>query len=705
MRTVKRQLFLGLLGNFCICLAFFNTTLGQAAIPRAKSGLIDLRQSDLKKAPIPLDGEWLLYWDKLIAPGERLPDTGHIVPFPKLWRFTSIDGHRLPNQGFATYILTVLLPGHDDTLALHLPNAYSSFRAFVNGSMVAQAGSPGTGNSTTVPEFVDRTVEIPSGGDTLRILLQIANFRHSKGGPNKEVFIGDKNLLFQKRKLEDAFDILLAGCLLMTGLFFAGLYIFGRRDRSILYFSIFSIAYTYRIVGSGTYVIQSVLPGLSWSLAIHLEYLSLLLSIIFFSVYTRALFPKEAGKYLVPAQLAICLTLLAIVLVFPPMVFTSLINIFLVVMSVMIICAFYIYFRAFRHRRVGANFALMSTAVLLVVFILIIFQYFELIQIPRTVLFCSYLSFFFLQSLILLFRFTHALNRAISELATQKKIVEDSNVALETSIRELNATQAQLIQSEKMASLGELTAGIAHEIQNPLNFVNNFSEVNTELIDEMQEELKSGRQDDAIALSEDIRKNQEKISHHGRRADSIVKNMLLHSRKRTGQPEPTDINALADEYIRLSYHGLRAKDKSFNATFRTQFDDTLQKVSMIPQDMGRVLLNLYNNAFYAVQAKARDGASAGSPGKAYQPTVTVSTRKEGDKALINIADNGTGIPDALKEKIFQPFFTTKPAGDGTGLGLSMSYDIIKAHGGEMTVRSVAGEGSEFIILLPITRST
>jgi signal transduction histidine kinase len=249
-----------------------------------------------------------------------------------------------------------------------------------------------------------------------------------------------------------------------------------------------------------------------------------------------------------------------------------------------------------------------------------------------------------------------------------------------------------------MASLGELTAGIAHEIQNPLNFVNNFSEVNAELIDEMQAELKDGNQQAATALSEDIRKNLEKINHHGKRADSIVKNMLLHSRKRTGQKEPTDINALADEYIRLSYHGLRAKDKTFNAAIHTRFDETLDKVPVVPQDMGRVFLNLYNNAFYAVQQKA------GTAGPGYQPTVTLTTRKEGGKALITVSDNGTGIPDAVKEKIFQPFFTTKPAGEGTGLGLSMSYDIVKAHGGEMIVHSVAGQGSEFNIRLPINQT-
>jgi len=246
-----------------------------------------------------------------------------------------------------------------------------------------------------------------------------------------------------------------------------------------------------------------------------------------------------------------------------------------------------------------------------------------------------------------------------------------------------------------MASLGELTAGIAHEIQNPLNFVNNFSEVNTELIDELQSELKAGNKDAAIAISNFIKENEEKINHHGKRADAIVKGMLQHSRSSIGQKEPTNINALADEYLRLSYHGLRAKDKSFNAAMKTDFDESIGKINIIPQDIGRALLNLYNNAFYAVNEKGKLSANS------YQPTAKVSTRKLNDKIEIRVEDNGNGIPQKILDKIFQPFFTTKPTGQGTGLGLSLSYDIIKAHGGEIKVETKENEGSEFIIELPL----
>jgi len=275
--------------------------------------------------------------------------------------------------------------------------------------------------------------------------------------------------------------------------------------------------------------------------------------------------------------------------------------------------------------------------------------------------------------------------------------------SLKKSLEDLKATQSQLIQSEKMASLGELTAGIAHEIQNPLNFVNNFSEVSNELIDEMNVELGKGDIEEAKAIAADVKQNLEKINHHGKRADAIVKGMLQHSRRSSGTKEPTDINALCDEYLRLSYQGLRAKDKSFNAILKTDFDNSIVNINIIPQDIGRVILNLINNAFYAVQQKQKELAKEVTPlGKVsplYDPTVSVRTKKVGDKILISVSDNGNGIPQKDLDKIFQPFFTTKPTGQGTGLGLSLSYDIIKAHTGELKVETKVGEGSEFIIML------
>jgi two-component system, NtrC family, sensor kinase len=266
---------------------------------------------------------------------------------------------------------------------------------------------------------------------------------------------------------------------------------------------------------------------------------------------------------------------------------------------------------------------------------------------------------------------------------------------IEKAYKQLKSTQSQLIQSEKMASLGELTAGIAHEIQNPLNFVNNFSEVSKELISEMNEELAVGNNQLANEIAEDIKQNLEKINHHGKRAADIVKGMLQHSRTSSDQKEPTDVNALADEYFRLAYHGLRAKDKSFNARMNTDFDETIGNINIIPQDIGRVILNLITNAFYVVDEKKKllkDG---------YEPAVSVSTKKMNNQISISVKDNGNGIPKHILDKIFQPFFTTKPTGQGTGLGLSLSYDIVKAHGGELKVETTEGKGSDFVILLPV----
>jgi two-component system, NtrC family, sensor kinase len=287
-------------------------------------------------------------------------------------------------------------------------------------------------------------------------------------------------------------------------------------------------------------------------------------------------------------------------------------------------------------------------------------------------------------------------------LYRNNKVKQKANVLLqqqkekvESTLKTLESTQSQLIQSEKMASLGELTAGIAHEIQNPLNFVNNFSEVNTELIDELEQEADKGNISEIKSIAKNIKDNEQKINHHGKRADAIVKGMLQHVQASKGQKEPTDINALVDEYLRLAYHGFKAKDKDFNATMQSDLDPTMGNITIIPQDIGRVLLNLYNNALYAVSEWKKQQPEG------YEPTVSVSTKKVDNKISISVKDNGNGIPQKVLDKIFQPFFTTKPTGQGTGLGLSMSYDIIKAHGGELKVESKEGEGARFEVLLPL----
>ena len=288
------------------------------------------------------------------------------------------------------------------------------------------------------------------------------------------------------------------------------------------------------------------------------------------------------------------------------------------------------------------------------------------------------------------------LEESIEDLQKKSLAVEEANKELTKTLEELKATQAQLIQSEKMASLGELTAGIAHEIQNPLNFVNNFSEVSNELIDEMTELLEQGNAEEAKAIAHEVKMSLDKINLHGKRADGIVKSMLQHSRTSSGKKEPTDINVLADEYLRLAYHGMRAKDKSFNAAIKTDYDESIGLIKILSQDIGRVILNLITNAFYAVMEKKKLHPEG------YEPTVTVSTKKMDNKIIVVVKDNGTGVPQKVLDKIFQPFFTTKPTGQGTGLGLSLSYDIVtKGHGGELKVETKEKEYTEFSIILPV----
>jgi signal transduction histidine kinase len=273
--------------------------------------------------------------------------------------------------------------------------------------------------------------------------------------------------------------------------------------------------------------------------------------------------------------------------------------------------------------------------------------------------------------------------------------IKAARTRAEDALAALKATQQQLIQAEKMASLGELTAGIAHEIQNPLNFVNNFSGVNKELVFELRKEARAGNIEEVMSLADTIEQNETKISHHGQRADAIVKSMLQHSRGASGNRQPTDLNQLIEEHLRLAYHGYRAKDQAFNADIGTEYDPHVGQLNVVPQEIGRVLLNLFSNAFYAVQEKSKQLNGS------YEPTVSVSTKREGNKVLITVNDNGTGMSQKVTAKIFQPFFTTKPTGEGTGLGLSLSYDIVtKGHGGNLSVTSREGEGSEFVVELP-----
>ena len=305
----------------------------------------------------------------------------------------------------------------------------------------------------------------------------------------------------------------------------------------------------------------------------------------------------------------------------------------------------------------------------------------------------------FITGLAIMFSIAFILYRNNLQKRKANNLLQFQKEKIESTLAELKTTQAQLIQSEKLASLGELTAGIAHEIQNPLNFVNNFSEVSHELIDEMKEEIKQGNFKEVNLIADDVKQNLAKINHHGQRASSIVKGMLEHSRTSSGEKTLTDINALCEEYLRLAYQSMRSKDKSFQCETRLHLDPSLPNINVVGPDISRVILNLLNNAFQACNEKS--GSLKIERNGNYTPFVTITTKNHSNKIEIIIKDNGNGIPDSIKEKIFQPFFTTKPTGQGTGLGLSLAYDIVKAHGGEITIESQPGN-TIFKIILPVT---
>jgi hypothetical protein len=298
MRLINRSYHLRFLFITVACGILFSFSARGQSLPVAKKGVIDLRQSDLQKQNIPLSGEWAIYWKRIIVPGDTVAPTA-FVPFPKLWKNTTINGIALPHMGYASYSVTVLLPKHANKLALVIPDTYASYRLFVNGEMFANAGNPDSVEERAVPKWFQKTIELTTGADTLHLILQVANFWHSKGGPYKEIIIGDKDALFYQKEKDTAFDLVLAGCWFMGGLFFFGLYLFGKHDKSILYFALFCVAYSYRMVGARGYVLHTVFPDIPWIVTIHLEYITLFSSVTFFSLYTKYLYPEDSNKYAV----------------------------------------------------------------------------------------------------------------------------------------------------------------------------------------------------------------------------------------------------------------------------------------------------------------------------------------------------------------------------------------------------------------------
>ncbi|MES2003636.1 MAG: ATP-binding protein [Bacteroidota bacterium] len=614
---------------------------GQSEKYAATKGVIDLRGADLKKESCSLSGEWGIYWHRLLAPDDNIP-ANVFVKFPELWNNTTLNGYQLPHKGYASYSLTVLLPKQRGKLALQVPDTYASYRLFVNGEMFANSGIPDSVEEKAVPKWIEKTVEITHPSDTLKLLLQVANFWHSKGGPYKNIIIGDKDTLFYEREKDAAFDLVLTGCLFMGGLFFFGLFLFGRHDKSILYFALFCMVYSYRMVGARSYVLHTIFPDIPWAVTIHLEYLSLFISLVFFCLYTRHLYPEDCNKYIITGEVWAGLCLSAIVVIFPPSIFTQLINPFLVVMFGVIAYAFYVYIQAMRNRRMGAAYALLSTGVVLVVFISINLQYFGIAAPQKGVLFAGYISFFFLQSLILSFRFASVLKRA-KEQAEQG-----------------------------LKAKNEFLSTMSHEIRTPLNSILGM----THLILRDNPRTEQKEQLNVLLFS-------------ANNLLAIVNDILDYNKIEAGKVNfeqiETDISNVAKNII----SGLKTAAEEKGIDLRLQIDPAVQsKILADPTRIGQVITNLVSNAIKFT----RKGYVLLDIKATNQDTSTLTL-------TIRVEDTGIGIAQEKQKIIFEQFTqadtSTSRNFGGTGLGLAICKKLLELQGSSLQLTSEDGKGSVF----------
>ncbi|GAB3881097.1 ATP-binding protein [Spirosoma agri] len=607
--------------------------------PVAKKGVLDLRHVNFAQQEVDLTGEWNVYWKQLRTPGEPALPVDYTT-FPHLW--SSVTGQKsgLSSQGFATYALTILLPPRSAPLMLEIPDQYTAYRLFVNGEELAHDGNPAATPAATIPYWSTQLIRLPTSGDTLQLLLQIANFQHAKGGSAKAIRIGEVKRMEVDLATDWALDLLLTGCIFMTGMFFLGLFGFSRTDRPMLYFGLFCLLYSYRIIGTDQYVLHSLMPSLPWVLTIRLEYSSLYLAIAVFVIYTQYLYPKDTDKRVTTAMVWVCLAFAATVVVLPTVWFTRLMDPFLVLMVTYIGYALYVYWIAVRRKRPGARYTLMSTGLLLVVFSLILGQYFGLATPVKTALFFGYIGFFFLQSLVLLFRFDFALNEA-------------------------RLTEKQFL------------ANMSHEIRTPLNAVLGFSNLL-----------------ETTALTPEQKEFNGYIGTAGKNLLTIVNDILDIAKIESGmmplETIPFSIPSLVDS-IRTMLHAA-ASDKKIALT--AEVDPTIPPVLLgDPTRLTQILLNLMSNAIKFT----KQGSVQVRVEKSKETADSVRVR-------FIVQDTGIGMAADVLPHIFERFrqandSTTRQYG-GTGLGLSIVKSLAQLQGGSANVTSVPGEGSCFTVEIP-----
>jgi signal transduction histidine kinase len=633
------KIFLGLVGLFL-------WVSGMARIeptPEAQRGVIDLRQENLFGKSFTINGEWGFYWNRLLSPDSLSSPDPVYVPFPRLWNDLRIDGHPVPTQGYATYTVTVLLPAKRPRLGMEIPDAYCAIRLYVNGVIQAQNGEPATTRAAATPFWVTRNIALPPGErDTLVLVLQVANFWHARGGPYKSILIGDKDELFLKKNQDAAYDFMLCGCLFMGGLFFLALYVFARKDRTILYFALFCILYSYRMVGTGHYALHALFSVSNWFITIRIEYLTLSLGIVLFTAYTRSLYPQDSHRWVMRGMIGFCLFYSAMILFTPTVIFTRALVVFLGVMFFSIAYAFYVYFRAARNRRSGSAFALAGAGVMLFVFLLGNLHYFGFLPDTRLVQFICYVSFFFLQSLALSHRFAHTFKQAAEQ-----------------------ARQGLRAKSEFLSTM-------SHEIRTPLNAVIGM----THLM--MHNKPRPDQEEDLGVLL-----------FSANNLLSIVNNILDYNKIEEGKINfeqiPMDLRAIAANIVA----GLKSAADEKGIALRIEVDSRL-KDALIgdPTRTGQVINNLVHNAIkFTKEGYVKLSVLAGS------------VSPESATVTVRVEDTGIGIPKEKHAVIFDRFTqadsSTSRSYGGTGLGLAISKKILELQGVELLLESEPGKGSCF----------
>ncbi len=612
--------------------------------PMARKGVLDLRGMNLSDKPVALDGEWGFFWKQLLTPDKPFPTgTPDYVAFPSLWKNIELNGHKLPSQGYATYTLSVLLPKKRTRIGMEVPDVYCTYKLYVNGVVQVQNGQPGTTADASTPFWTTRTIALPPGEpDTLTLVLQIANFWHFKGGPYKEILIGDKDMLFLKKNRDAAYDLVLAGCMFMGGLFFLGLFVFGRHDKTTLYFSLFCILYSYRMVGTDAYVLHTLFEHLNWFITIRIEYITLSLGAVLFCCYTRNLFPNDAHPLIMKVIIFFCLLYCGFNIFTPPMIFTAVLNVFLVTMFICIGYALYVNLQAARNRRSGSLYALLSTVIMLLILLLSNLNYFGLIPAVKLIDFTGYLAFFFLQSLALSHRFADTFQRAT-----------------------LQAQQGLKAKSEFLSTM-------SHEIRTPLNAVIGMTHL-------LRRNKPRGDQKEDLDV----------LLFSASNLLSIVNNILDYNKIEEGKISieqiPMDLNAITRNIVA----GLKSAAQEKGIALLLDIDHRLDKKLIgDPTRTSQVINNLVHNAIKFT----REGS--------VRLSIHVETMTEGSATItIKVKDTGIGIPKDKQKMIFDRFTqadsSTSRSYGGTGLGLAITKKILEMQSVSLQLESEPGKGSIF----------